>query len=115
MSHKPLCVLVRQSKLQPNLNKIFAVIEQNISKNETRELIRGGEYSYLLVLPDKFLLKSVVIRVDLIKIRRAEHEYMKYTPPPLTHYILSPLNISFKSTAIRSCFPQEKFEKSIVA
>ena len=37
------------------------------NRGETRALIgeEGGEYSYLLVLPDKFLLKSVVIKVNL--------------------------------------------------
>ena len=35
-------------------------------RTKTRVLIVGevGVYSYILVLPDKFLLKSVVIRVD---------------------------------------------------
>ena len=36
-----------------------------LSRGETRALIGGGggEYSYLLVLPDEFLLKSAVIKV----------------------------------------------------
>ena len=54
-------------------------------RGETRALIGGGgEYSYLLVLPDEFLLKSAVIKVIISKeIRRAEHEYMNiHTPPP---------------------------------
>ena len=34
-------------------------------RGETRALIGGGgEYSYLRVLPSKFLLKSVVIKVN---------------------------------------------------
>ena len=33
-------------------------------RGETRALIGGGEYSYLRVLPDEFLLKSVVIKVN---------------------------------------------------
>ncbi len=45
----------------------------------TRALIGGGgggEYSYIRVLPDEFLFKSVVVKLNILKeISRAEHEY----------------------------------------
>ena len=54
-------------------------------------LIGGGEYSYLLVLPDEFLLKSAVIKFNFKEIRRAEHEYMNVHPPPPINALVSPL------------------------
>ncbi len=47
-----------------------------------RALIEGGGYSYIRVLPDKFLLKSVVFKFISKAISRAEHEYMNIPPPP---------------------------------
>ena len=42
----------------------------------------GGVYSYIRVMPDEFLLKSVVFKLISRKISRAEHEYMNIHPPP---------------------------------
>ena len=42
----------------------------------------GGVYSYIRVMPDEFLLKSVVFKLILKEISRAEHEYMNIHPPP---------------------------------
>ncbi len=42
----------------------------------------GGEYSYIRVLPDEFLLKSVVFKFISREISRAEHEYMNIQRPP---------------------------------
>ena len=47
----------------------YAVKSKQECMGETRALIgggggEGGEYSYLLVLPDEFLLKSAVIKVN---------------------------------------------------
>ena len=57
------------------------------NRGETRALIgKGGEYSYFLVLPDKFLLKSVVIKVNFKRNssdRTRIYEY-KLPPPQLT-------------------------------
>ena len=36
----------------------------------------GCTYSYIRVLLDEFLLKSIVITVDIKKVHRAEREYM---------------------------------------
>ena len=45
---------------EPNITLVGHFI-----RGETRALIGGGgEYSYLLVLPDEFLLKSAVIKVN---------------------------------------------------
>ena len=51
-----------------------------MSRAVTKALIGGGGgYSYIRVLPDEFLLKSVVISKE---IRRSEREYMNMHPPP---------------------------------
>ncbi len=42
----------------------------------------GGVYSYIRVMPDEFLLKSVVFKLISKEISRAEHEYMNIPPPP---------------------------------
>ncbi len=42
----------------------------------------GGVYSYIRVMPDGFLLKSVAFRLISKEIRRAEHEYKNIPPPP---------------------------------
>ena len=42
----------------------------------------GGVYSYIRVMPDGFLLKSVVFKLILKEISLAEHEYMNILPPP---------------------------------
>ncbi len=48
-----------------------------------RALIRGGGvYSYIRVMPDGSLLKSVVFKLISKEISRAEHEYMNIHPPP---------------------------------
>ena len=38
--------------------------------------------SYVRVMPDEFLFKSVVFKLISKEISRAEHEYMKIHPPP---------------------------------
>ena len=40
-----------------------------------------GVYSYIRVMPDGFLLKSVVFKLISKEISRAEHEYMNIHPP----------------------------------
>jgi hypothetical protein len=57
------------------------------SRGVTRSLIgRGGVYSYIGVLPDKFLLKSVVCKFVSKEISRAEHKYMNiHSPPPISY------------------------------
>ena len=54
------------------------------NRSETRALIGegGGEYSYLLALPDKFLLKSVVIKVNFKRNSLDRTRIYEYTPPP---------------------------------
>ena len=42
----------------------------------------GGGGGNLRVLPDEFLLKSVVFKLISKEISRAEHEYMNLHPPP---------------------------------
>ena len=59
-------------------------IQGDWTRAETRALIwgGGGEYSYIRVLPDEFLLKSVVFKYISKEISRAEHEYMNINSPP---------------------------------
>ena len=43
----------------------------------------GGEYSYIRILPNKFLLKSVVFKFISKEISWVEDKYMNiHTPPP---------------------------------
>ena len=42
----------------------------------------GGVYSYIRVMPNGFLLKSVVFKFISKEISRTEHEYMNIHPPP---------------------------------
>ena len=56
------------------------------SRAVTRALIGGrgeGLYSYIRVLPDEFLLKSVAIRVDFERNSSARARIYEYTPSPL--------------------------------
>ena len=41
-----------------------------------------GEYSYICVLPDEFIFKSVVFKFISNEICHAEHKYMNIHPPP---------------------------------
>ena len=66
------------------------------NRGETRALIGegggGGEYSYFLVLPDKFLLKSVVIKVNFKRNSSDRTRLIyQYTPPPPINVLVSPL------------------------
>ena len=53
-------------------------------RGEIRALIGGGggEYSYLLVLPDEFLLKSAVIKVNFKRNSSGRTRIYEYSPPP---------------------------------
>ena len=56
---------------------------------ETKALIGGGGgvggvYSYIHVLPDEFLLKSVVITVDFKRNSSGRTRIYEYAPPQLT-------------------------------
>ncbi len=57
-----------------------------MTRGATRALIwgGGGVYSYIRVLPDEFLLKSVVFKFISKEISRAENEYMNTAPPSPT-------------------------------
>ena len=53
-----------------------------VSRGETRALIGGGgEYSYLLVLPDEFLLKSAVIKVNFKRNSSGRTQIHEYSSP----------------------------------
>ena len=61
-------------------------------RGETRALIGGGgEYSYLLVLPDEFLLKSAVIKVNFKRNSSGRTRIYEYSPPPPINALVSPL------------------------
>ena len=42
----------------------------------------GGGYSYIRVLPDEFLLKSVVFTVDFKRNSSGRTRICEYAPPP---------------------------------
>ncbi len=73
---------------QMQLNDNETQMQPNEARAVARALIggRGGVYSYIRVLPDEFLLKSVVFNLISKEISRAEHLYMSIHPPP------SPIN-----------------------
>ena len=56
---------------------------------DTRALIGRCEYSYLCVLPDEFLLKSVVIRVDFKRISSGRTRRYGFLPPPPINALVS--------------------------
>ena len=63
-------------------------------RGETRALIGGGggEYSYFLVLPDEFLLKSAVIKVNFKRNSSGRTRIYEYScPPPPINALVSPL------------------------
>ena len=62
----------------------FRILQEQLSfRAVARALIGGGGvYSYIRVMPDEFLLKSVVFKLISKEISRAEHEYMNIHPPP---------------------------------
>ena len=49
----------------------------------TKALIGGGGYSYILVLPDEFFFKSVVIKVDFKRNSSGRTRIYEYAPPPI--------------------------------
>ena len=55
-----------------------------ITRAETTALIGGGGdvYSYIRVLPDEYLLKSVVITVDFKRNSSGRTRIYEYAPPP---------------------------------
>ena len=56
-----------------------------MTRAETKALIGGGGggiYSYIHVLPDEFLLKSVVITVDFKINSSGRTRIYEYAPPP---------------------------------
>ncbi len=57
------------------------------NRTETRALLinlggGGGVIIYIRVMPDEFVLKSVVFQFISKEISRDEHEYMIIHPPP---------------------------------
>ena len=54
----------------------------SLIRAETKALIGGGVYSYIRVLPDEFLLKSVVITVDFKRNSSGRTRIYEYAPPP---------------------------------
>ena len=71
----------------------------SLSRGVTRALI-GGVYSYIRVLPEEFLLKSVVFKFISKEISRADHEHMNiqhpppHPPPPPINALVRPLSLS---------------------
>ena len=66
-------------------------------KAVTKALIGGGGgvYSYIRVLPDEFLLKSVVITVDFKRNSLGRTRIYEYAPPPPINALVSAL-LAFK-------------------
>ena len=55
------------------------------ARGETRALIGGGgEYSYIRVLPDEFLLKLTLMTADFKRNSSGRTRRYEYSPPQLT-------------------------------
>ena len=68
-----------------------------VGRAVTRALIGGGgEYSYIRVLPDEFLLKSVVIRVDFKRDSSGRTRIYEYSPPPQINALVTALGVGEK-------------------
>ena len=73
------------------------VADRTCTKTSVREQGRnysvnwGGEYSYLLVLPDEFLLKSAVIKGNFKRNSSGRTRIYEYSPPPPINALVSPL------------------------
>ena len=66
----------------------------------TKALIGGGGYAYIRVLPDEFLLKSVIITVDFKRNSSAKREYMhEYVYPPI-NALVTALPICYLATIL---------------
>ena len=51
-------------------------------RGETRALIGGGEYSYIRVLPDEFLLKLTLMTADFKRNSSGRTRRYEYSSPP---------------------------------
>ena len=79
--------LQRETALGPVMVSLSSVMDGRKVEGRSQSVNwgGGGGYSYIRVLPDEFLLKSVVITVDFKRnsSRRARiYEYANPPPPP---------------------------------
>ena len=77
------------------------------SRGETRALIGGGggEYSYIRVLPDEFLLKLTLMTADFKRNSSGRTRRHEYSPPPPIYALVSPLPTSYrKPTQAQQCW-----------
>ena len=51
----------------------------------------GGAYSYIRILPDEFILKSVIIIADFKRNSSSRTRIYKYAPPPLINALVTAL------------------------
>ena len=66
----------------------------------------GGVYSYICVLPNESLLKSVVFKFISKEISQAEHKYMNIQPPPpppRINALVTPLFSDLSVVNIEAC------------
>ena len=70
-----------------------------VTRAKTKALIGGGGvYSYIHVLLDEFLLKSVVITVDFKRNSSGRTRIYEYAPPPPTDALVSALIVTPSSS-----------------
>ena len=84
----------------PHLENVSKFINRIVMvRAETKALIGGGGgvYSYIRVLPDEFLLKSVVITVDFKRNLSGRTRIYEYAPPPPINALVSSLVMVSKS------------------
>ena len=69
----------------------------------TKVLIGGGGYSYICVLPDEFLLKSVVFTVDFKRNSTIRTRIYEYAPLPSINALVTALKVIYRQKS-RSCY-----------
>ena len=66
----------------------------------------GGVYSYIRVLPDEFLLKSVVITDDFKRNSSGRTRIYEYAPPPLINALVTALSMAAQTIKSNlNCIP----------
>ena len=77
----PGCDAILDSSIWGHARYVYVSNLCLLYRAETKALIGGGVYSYIRVLPDEFLLKSLVITVDFKRNSSGRMQIYEYAPP----------------------------------
>ena len=90
-------------KLNPKKCKEMQICfyKERPTRGETRALIGGGgEYSYIRVLPDEFLLKLTLMTADFKRNSSGRPRRYEYSPPPPINALVLPLHPTFNNLTL---------------